>query len=90
MRKIAKIALISAILAVTACGNSTEQQEQYEQPTEIATEPIPADEQNEPNQTVQAEPPTTPIAATTIPFTVNGTADFQLTAFLPYNQSQNQ
>ncbi|MCL1995426.1 MAG: hypothetical protein FWG63_04385 [Defluviitaleaceae bacterium] len=88
MKKLVILLIFMALMAFAAC-NTSNYDETTEIPTFYITEPPPANEQ--PTQTDQDESiamPQTLITTTQVSFTVNGTADFELTAFLSHQNLQ--
>ena len=88
MKKSVILLIFMTLMTFTACSTTN-----YDETTETATfyitEPTSADEQQ--TQTDQGEPtstPQTPITTTQVSFTVNDTTDFELTAFLSYQNPQ--
>ncbi|MCL1986389.1 MAG: hypothetical protein FWG64_00230 [Firmicutes bacterium] len=101
MKNFIKTAIFAAFVGFTACTADSVPTEPVEIPEVLeewefletaenhATEPISAQEQAEQaSQSIdKTEPPTSLVGTIQVPFTVNGTADFELTAFLAYENA---
>ncbi|MCL1997637.1 MAG: hypothetical protein FWG65_02610 [Turicibacter sp.] len=100
MKNFVRLAIFAVFVGFTACTADREPPVEVENPEVLeerensetaenpATEPITAGgraEQVESTRPIEAL--ATPIATIQVPFTVNGTAEFELTAFLSHNQT---